>query len=292
MVSQTATRLTALKANEFTKSGYVFDGWSTILNGSKAYANGDDYTFEKSVTLYARWVVAPSSTVTFNANGGTETMEKQTANGKSALRANAFTKTGFVFDGWATTSDGSKVYANGDDYTFDEDVTLYARWVAAPSSTVTFNANGGTGTMANQTANVGTALMENAFKRSGYVFDGWATTSNGSNAYADGFKYPFTSDATLYARWAGCPVLSGSWTVTAAVGGVTRMVVFSAPTTASSWTTFKAKANSGQSATISTSSSSGSIQVRGLVKKANNTFTVTGTTANGCSYTSQNSTTP
>jgi hypothetical protein len=32
--------------------------------------------------------------------------------------------------------------------------------------------------------------------------------------------------------------------------------------------------------------------VRGLTKKANNTFTVTGTTDNGCSYTSQNSTTP
>ena len=27
------------------------------------------------------------------------------------------------------------------------------------------------------------------------------------------------SDATLYARWAGCPVNSGSWTVTAAVVG-------------------------------------------------------------------------
>ena len=230
--------------------------------------------------------------MTFNANGGTETMENQTANKSTPLKENVFKRSGFVFDGWSTILDGIKVYGDGVDYTFAEDVTLYARWVAAPLRTVSFNANGGTGTMTNQTTNEETALKENAFKRSGYVFDGWATTSDGSNAYADGFKYPFTSDATLYARWAGCPVLSGSWTVTAAVGGVTRMVVFAAPTTTSSWTTFKATANSGQSATISTSSSSGSIQVRGLVKKANNTFTVTGTTANGCSYTSQNSTTP
>jgi hypothetical protein len=107
---------------------------------------------------------------------------------------------------------------------------------SADLKSVTFNsgANDVTGTMPVQIASAETALTENLFKRSGYVFDGWATTSNGSNAYADGFKYPFTSDATLYARWAGCPVLSGSWTVTAAVGGVTRMVVFSAPTTASS----------------------------------------------------------
>ena len=84
----------------------------------------------------------------------------------------------------------------------------------------------------------------------------------------------------------GCEAASGSWTATAAVGGVTRTVVFTAPTYTSPWTTFTATANTGQSATISTSASSGSIQVRGLTKKANNTFIVTGTTANGCTYTS------
>jgi hypothetical protein len=145
--------------------------------------------------------------------------------------------------------------------------------------------------MADQTANQLTPLKANEFTKTGFAFDGWSTTLNGDKAYGNGDNYSFGENATLYARWV-CPVLSGSWTVTAAVGGVTRMVVFSAPTTTSPWTTFKAKANSGQSATISTSSSSGSIQVRGLVKNANNTFTVTGTTANGCSYTSQKSTTP
>jgi len=124
--------------------------------------------------------------------------------------------------------------------------------------------------MGDQTANRLTPLKANEFTKTGFAFDGWATTSTGDKAYGNGDDYTFNENATLYARWAGCPDLSGSWTVTAAVGGVTRMVVFSAPTT----------------------SSSGSIQVRGLVKKANNTFTVTGTTANGCSYTSQNSTTP
>jgi hypothetical protein len=176
-----------------------------------------------------------------------------------------------------------------------------------------------------QQASTPTALRANIWRNPyGNAFLGWATPTDGTVVYADKASYNFESDVTLKAVWGAtpsvtatpsatatpspsatpsvttqaatvpgeCPVLSGSWTVTAAVGGVTRMVVFSAPTTTSSWTTFKAKANSGQSATISTSSSSGSIQVRGLVKKANNTFTVTGTTANGCSYTSQNSTTP
>ena len=137
MVSQAATRLTALKANEFTKSGYVFDGWATTSTGDKAYGNGDDYKFDKSVTLYARWVVAPSSTVTFNANGGTETMENQTANMSTPLKENVFKRSGYVFDGWSTTVNGDKAYGNGDNYTFGESATLYARWAAVPSTVVT-----------------------------------------------------------------------------------------------------------------------------------------------------------
>ena len=82
-------------------------------------------------------LAAPLRTVTFNANGGENTMGDQTANTLTPLRANGFTKTGFVFDGWATTSTGDKAYGNGDNYAFGQNATLYARWVAAPSSTVT-----------------------------------------------------------------------------------------------------------------------------------------------------------
>ena len=82
-------------------------------------------------------VVAPSSTVTFDANGGTETMENQTANMSTPLNENVFKRSGYVFDGWATTSTGDKAYGNGDDYKFGENVTLYARWVAAPSPVTT-----------------------------------------------------------------------------------------------------------------------------------------------------------
>ena len=76
---------------------------------------------------------------------------------------------------------------------------------------------------------------------------------------------------------AGAPVIRGSvddkcetakdWKIpTAAVGGVTRTVIFTAPTYTSPWTQFTATANTGQSATISTSASSGSIQLKGLTK--------------------------
>ena len=46
---------------------------------------------------------------------------------------------------------------------------------ALPNHTVTFNGNGGTGSMSNQIANVPTALTANAFTRTGYSFSGWNT---------------------------------------------------------------------------------------------------------------------
>ena len=70
-------------------------------------------------------------------------------------------------------------YAYGAIYSFAADLTLYAQWTALPNHTVTFNANGGTGTMSTQTANVPTALTLNAFTRIGYTFSGWNTAASG-----------------------------------------------------------------------------------------------------------------
>ena len=71
--------------------------------------------------------------------------------------------------------------------------------------TVTFNANGGTGTMTNQTIsyNTPTLLKPNEFTREGYTFQGWATTADGSVAYDDEGLVTFKRrTTTLYAVWA------------------------------------------------------------------------------------------
>ena len=67
---------------------------------------------------------------------------------------------------------------------------------------VTFDANGGTGTMANQLATTATALNPSTLQKSGYLFDGWNTQADDSGTdYADGAIYPFSSSETLYAQW-------------------------------------------------------------------------------------------
>ena len=69
--------------------------------------------------------------------------------------------------------------------------------------TVTFNANGGAGSMSPETASAATALTLNGFTPPvGYQFTGWNTAANGSGvAYANGATYSFTANIILYAQW-------------------------------------------------------------------------------------------
>ena len=169
-------------------------------------------------------IVAPSHTVTFlgNTSDGGSTAP-QTANAATALTSNGFTKAGYHFTSWNTAADGTGTsYANGASYGFGSDLTLYAQWTVnvAPSHAVTFNANGGTGSMSPQTANSSTALTSNAFTPpSGYSFSGWNTLANGTGiSYANGASYGFGSDLTLYAQWAVIVVPPTTYNIVATAG--------------------------------------------------------------------------
>ena len=70
--------------------------------------------------------------------------------------------------------------------------------------TVTFDANGGTGTMASQAVLSGKAisLRKNTFTRSDYIFIGWNTKANGTGtSYSDGQSVTLSEDTTLYAQY-------------------------------------------------------------------------------------------
>ena len=89
----------------------------------------------------------------------------------------------------------------------EEDATYTAQYSATARVfyTITFNANGGEGSMEPQRFEVGmdTALNANTFTREGYKFIGWNTAADGSGAtYADGGAIlELTGDMTLYAQW-------------------------------------------------------------------------------------------
>jgi hypothetical protein len=145
----------------------------------------------------------PDFTVTFAANGGTGTMAAEVDNTPAALTTDSFSRAGYSFSGWNSAANGSGTsYADGAIYPFTTSATLYAQWVANIAYTVTFSANGGTGTMAGETDNQPAPLTIDSFARVGYSFAGWNSAANGSGtSYADGAIYPFTTSATLYAQW-------------------------------------------------------------------------------------------
>ena len=89
----------------------------------------------------------------------------------------------------------------------EEDATYTAQYSATARVfyTITFNANGGEGSMEPQRFEVGvdTALNVNAFTRENYKFNGWNTAADGSGAtYSDGGAIrELTGNMTLYAQW-------------------------------------------------------------------------------------------
>ena len=86
---------------------------------------------------------------------------------------------------------------------------------------ISFDANGGTGEMADQEATITNSqvvsanLTKNTFKREGYKFAGWNTKADGSgDAYADQAGIPEVP-VTLYAQWVKDIDQAGTYTVNA-----------------------------------------------------------------------------
>ncbi len=182
-----------------TSSGpYSFTITSTVAQASPS-------TYSQTFSGFVRY--ASAHRVTFNGNQATGgNMDVQTADLKTPLNVNAFSKTGYTFQGWSTSATtGGTFYADDSIYEFDADVTLYAQWVALPpvAHTVTFNGNGATsGTMSSQIHAGSATLQANSFSKTGYVFDEWNTAIDGSgSSYDDATTYSFDSDTTLYAMW-------------------------------------------------------------------------------------------
>ncbi len=147
-----------------------------------AWAGADGYcAYETTVDV----TVNGSITVTYNANDGSldpeTTSQNATSNSAFTLDANSFSRTGYTFQGWATTPSGDKEYNNSQaDVEFAEDVILYAVW-SINSHAITLNQPTGNtieATGAADLANVdyGTSITLSATENDGYVFTGWSAT--------------------------------------------------------------------------------------------------------------------
>lgn len=165
--------------------------------------NGDSAT--KAINLSVSVPAWTSYTVKYNANGGSGAPSSQTKWKDQTLKLSTTkpTRTGYSFQGWATSASGGVAYAAGANYTANSAVTLYAVW-KANTYTVSYNANGGSGAPGNQTKTYGTALTLSSTKptRANYTFKGWGTSASATTvSYAAGASYTANAAVTLYAVW-------------------------------------------------------------------------------------------
>ena len=213
--SQTKTHGTDLtlrtNSGSLARTGYTFGGWNTASDGSgTSYAAGGTYSTDAAATMYAKWN-SLTYTVTYASNGATSgtapASQTKTHGTDLTLRTNTgnLAKTGWTFSGWNTATNGSgTTYSSGGTYSTNADLSLNALW--SRTLTLSFNANGGTGAPASQTgtdygAGTTITITSSTPSRTGYTFNGWATSAMGTSSYAAGGSITITSNTTLYATW-------------------------------------------------------------------------------------------
>ncbi len=210
-----------------TREGFTFDGWYEDSTFSKKFDFNTPIT--DNMTLYAKWT-ENKYTLTFDANGGSGTMTPVTdLTGEYTLPANEFTApSGKQFKGWSLTADGAIVTK----VDMTENRTVYAIWENIPvvTYTVSFAANGGTGTMADVTGISGEyTLPANGFTApAGKQFKAWSV---GGVEKAVGDKITVTANTTVTAVWEPIPVTTydlttsvngGHGTISAGENGITE----------------------------------------------------------------------
>ena len=179
-----------------TKS-YSYSGHYTDASTGTQMINENGYitssftktSYTANATLYAHWKAKPSVTIP------------------------SISKTGYTCS-WNTSADGKGTTYNAGDVTDKLNTqTLYVV-CKANSYTVSYNSNGGSGTMTNDTATYDSNFItkKNTFTKTGYTFNGWNEKADGkgtvwglttSGVYESGktWKWTYTKNITLYAQW-------------------------------------------------------------------------------------------
>jgi len=224
----------ALLSNTFINEGYNFMGWSSSSSAtSVGYLDGAFVNATSDMTLYAVWTTACTHKTrtevrtvcgSYNFRGETYTQSGQYGdtvsnavgwNCDSIYLLNLTVKpNSYTYD--TASACGSYQWIDGRTYTTSSDAITYSMTNMAgcdsikmlsltinPNATLSYNANGGIGSMSSTTTCSGerVAIASNIFTRAKYTFAGWATSADGEVVYSNGDDMTLTENTTLYAVW-------------------------------------------------------------------------------------------
>lgn len=145
--------------------------------------------------------------VKYHLNGGANKPADShaDADGKVTITTDVPTYTAHKFLGWNAEQDGSgQEYVGGQEYTIEDDITIYAQWQEVSKYTVTYIANGATeGTAPTETdkyeASKFSVKGQGELEYPDYIFRGW---SDGENIYQEGDEYTMPNHAVEFtAQW-------------------------------------------------------------------------------------------
>ncbi|MBR6822727.1 MAG: InlB B-repeat-containing protein, partial [Clostridia bacterium] len=185
------------------KEDYTWGGW---------YADSalqNPYIFDKmpghNLAVYAEWI-APTFTVSFELDGGSPAIDPITVTKYEKVeKPTNPTKSGYTFDGWYTSAEGTDLYDWNTQITAN--TTIYAHWIRNTLSyTVKYQDGEGNSiaadkTVSNPNFNVGQIITEQAIAVAGYrPLESSKTkelTANDSENVII-FVYSLKSDVTSY----------------------------------------------------------------------------------------------
>lgn len=197
----------SLIENTFTRTGYVFVGWSDGVNTYTEQTTLSEFVTDgmTSINLNAVWDTQKYD-ITYVDGGEHDNAAQYTIN--DTVYLSDAERDGYVFQGWYDNAafEGEAVITINAGSTGNK--LFYAKWQEITYEVI-LNANDklGTPNMSYDIVYTGN-VPQNIFSRNGYTFGGWATSPDGDKAYDDAAKVSdIISNAngenqvTLYAVW-------------------------------------------------------------------------------------------
>lgn len=183
--------------------------WYTASSGGTLISKTET-TITTATTVYAQLTVA-SYKVSLYPNGGSLVVSSTTYTTSpyviyvKSINLGSYTPTrsGYNFKGWAGTSTATS--GSTSTVTITSATPYYATWKQV--FTVTWNLNGGTynssTTNPTQSVESGSTVSFSTYTptKSGYTFQGWATSNTATSGSTSGNSSAITSNTTFYAIW-------------------------------------------------------------------------------------------
>jgi uncharacterized repeat protein (TIGR02543 family) len=194
----------SVAGTSFTRTGYIFQGWTTDEEGLEPYVLGLTNLPPTNIYVYAQWT-AIDYTFTFDPNWGSEVNVVQIFNVGGSVAGTVFVRDGYTFEGWTLDEAGLIEYEGGLDNLPAEDIYVYAQWAEV------LGEEDETFVLRYITNMEGLSYLDVVFKAGdsitppvpsveGYNFLGWFTDEEFDVLFADFGNMP-ARDVTVFADW-------------------------------------------------------------------------------------------